>query len=246
VNVSEFLKYRTQWKVTRYADQGAFERGEASPVIGGDGALLPAESVIEGNLLLDEGVGEVLDLLGGTGSPTAFNNANARIGVGDGAPTALTGTLGFTNGSTAVTGSGTAFTTELVVGDHLVGPDLQIYTVQSITSNTALVLTGNYAGTTASGQTVNKILRAIKTQTDLQASTNKVYKGMDAGFPQRSGQTQTWQAQFTGAEANFPWNEVTVANGASGAAKNLNRKVAYNGVKAPGQVWTMQVSLTLS
>lgn len=245
MNVSELLKYRTEWRVTRYPDQAAFEAGQPSEVFSADGAVLPAESVVEGNILLREGIGELLDLGFGLGSPTAWNNANARIGIGDGAPTALTGTLGFTNGSTAVTGSGTAFTTELAVGDHLVGPNLQIYTVQTITSNTALVLTANYDGTTQSGVTVNKILRAIDTQTDLQATTNKVYKGMDAGFPQRTNQTVTLQSQFTGAEANFPWNEVTISNTASGSGKNLNRKVAYNGVKASGQVWTMQVSLTL-
>jgi hypothetical protein len=39
-------------------------------------------SEIEGNLLLNEGIGLLLDLLIGAGG-TVYSNANARIGVGD-------------------------------------------------------------------------------------------------------------------------------------------------------------------
>ncbi len=38
-------------------------------------------------------------------------------------PTALTGTLSFTNNSTAVTGTDTLFTTELAIGDFVKGGD---------------------------------------------------------------------------------------------------------------------------
>ena len=75
--------YRTRWLIRRYADDAAFARDDASEVVGGDGELLPAESVIEGNILLAEGIGEVWDLVCGLGSPIAFSNANAYIGVGD-------------------------------------------------------------------------------------------------------------------------------------------------------------------
>lgn len=40
-------------------------------------------------------------------------------------------------------------------------------------------------------------------QTALQAASNKLYKAMSASYPQRSAQTTTWRAVFTGAEANF-------------------------------------------
>lgn len=43
------------------------------------------EEEIPGNLLLNEGISEMLDLMAGEGSPTAFNTANARVGVGDSA-----------------------------------------------------------------------------------------------------------------------------------------------------------------
>lgn len=41
------------------------------------------EDEVKGNLLLNEGIAELLDLMAGEGSPTAFNTANARVGVGD-------------------------------------------------------------------------------------------------------------------------------------------------------------------
>ena len=81
--IEDKLHYKTEWIIRRYANDEAFKSGTPTPVIGGDGAELPAVSVIEGNLLLDEGIGELWDLACGLGSPTAFNNANARLGVGD-------------------------------------------------------------------------------------------------------------------------------------------------------------------
>lgn len=75
--------YKTRWQIRRFADDAAFARDEATEVVGGDGELLPAESIIDGNILLAEGIGEVWDLVCGLGSPIAFSNANAYIGVGD-------------------------------------------------------------------------------------------------------------------------------------------------------------------
>lgn len=83
-------------------------------------------------------------------------------------------------------------------------------------------------------------------QTGLQAASNKLYKAMEAGYPQVSGQTITWRAVFAGAEANFAWNEFSVANGNSDAAMNLNRKVSAQGTKTAGQTWTLDLAITLS
>jgi phage tail sheath protein FI len=61
----------------------------------------------------------------------------------------LTGNVTFTNGSTAITGNGTQFTTEVQVGDTLVlGPDKRTRRVASITSATALTLASTYTGNT--------------------------------------------------------------------------------------------------
>lgn len=83
-------------------------------------------------------------------------------------------------------------------------------------------------------------------QTGLQASTNKLYKAMEAGYPQIAGQTVTFRAVFAGGEANFSWNEFTVASGNSDAADNLNRKVSAQGTKASGQTWTLDLEITFS
>ena len=130
------------------------------------------EDEVKGNLLLNEGISELLDLMAGEGSPTAFNTANARIGVGD--------------------------------------------------SSTA----------------------ASASQTDLQAATNKTYKGMNGVYPTRTAQTMDWQADFTSGEANYAWNEWVIDNGAT-AAKTLNRKVESLGTKTTG-TWTLTGSVTIS
>jgi len=164
-----------KWIVRRYADQQAFEAGTPTPVVDAEtGELLPAISEVAGNMLLNEGIGELLDLACGLGTPTAFSNANAYIGVGD-----------------------------------------------SVTAEAA-------------------------TQTDLQAASNKTYKAMAATYPQRSAQTVTWRAVFGSADANYAWQEFSVANASSGTGTNLNRKVSNQGTKASGQTWTLDLAITLS
>lgn len=236
------------WTIRRFPNERAFRAWRPMPVRDAvSGLWLPPISIFRGNLLLNEGIAALWDLAITTGA-TKFDNTNANIGVGDGGPTALTGTLAVTNGSTAVTGSGTAFTTELAVGDFIF-LDTQatvLAKVASITNNTALVLTANYAGTTASGQAASKVLRELATQTGLQASTNKVYRTMAATYPSRAAQTVTWRGVFTGSDANYAWREFTVANGTSDSASNLNRKVDGQGAKANGQTWTLDLAVTLS
>jgi hypothetical protein len=83
-------------------------------------------------------------------------------------------------------------------------------------------------------------------QTDLQAATNKLRKGMDATFPSRSGQTMTFQSTFTTAEANFLWNEVAVFNAASGAASMLCRTLIgapFTKTSAQSMTWTYTITL---
>lgn len=159
----DHVQYKTRWVIRRYADDAAFCRGEAH-----------SESTIDGNLLLNEGIGTALDLIGGIGSPLAFNNANAHLGVGD---------------------------------------------------STAAV---------------------VATQTALQATVNRLYRPMSATFPQRVAQSITWRAVFGGTEANYAWQEFSVANGNSDAAMNLNRMVSAQGTKASGQTWTLDLTITLS
>jgi len=84
---------------------------------------------------------------------------------------------------------------------------------------------------------------AAPTQTDLQAATNKTYKGMETGYPTSTSQKATFKASFGASEANYTWNEWVVKQATS--AKCLNRKVDALGTKSSG-TWTLEVSITLS
>jgi hypothetical protein len=84
---------------------------------------------------------------------------------------------------------------------------------------------------------------ADATQTDLQASSNKTYKGMESSYPISTGQKATFKASFGDSEANYTWNEWVVKQQTS--AKCLNRKVENLGTKSSG-TWTLEVDITLS
>lgn len=71
MNVADHIKYKTRWHIKRYANDEAYARREHY-----------SESVVEGNLLLNAGITVALNLIGGIAA-TAFDNSNARIGVGD-------------------------------------------------------------------------------------------------------------------------------------------------------------------
>lgn len=155
-------KLKSRWTLRKYADNEAFKKDKPFEV-----------SEIDGNLLLNEGIAVLQALLTG-GAGTAYDNTNARIGVGD--------------------------------------------------SNTA----------------------ADATQTGLQAVSNKAWVGMEATYPQISGQTTTWRAVFDGSTANFSWQEFTIVNAADDTGDNLNRKVSDQGTKASGQTWTLDLEITFS
>jgi hypothetical protein len=141
---------------------------------GHDRAYLESDAVIGENLLLNEGINAMLTLLAGGGG-TAFNNANAYIGVGD--------------------------------------------------SSTA----------------------ASASQTALQAASNKLYKAMDGGYPTYGTSQQiVFRSTFASGDANFAWNEFTVANGSSDAGTNLNRLVSSQGTKTSGQTWQVTLTITIT
>jgi hypothetical protein len=84
---------------------------------------------------------------------------------------------------------------------------------------------------------------AAPTQTDLQAATNKTYKGMESGYPTSTTQKATFKSSFGSSDANYAWNEWVVKHSTS--TKCLNRKVESLGTKSSG-TWTLEVSITLS
>jgi len=73
LSITEHAKWQPKWIIEKYdKDMKLYETEE-----------------IDGNLLLNEGITELLNLLIG-GTATAFNNANAYIGIGDGTTAAVT------------------------------------------------------------------------------------------------------------------------------------------------------------
>ena len=76
------INYRTEWTLTRYASESDYQNNNPYQ-----------QSRIDGNLLLNEGITALLNLLTGA-AETAFNNANAYIGVGDSATAATAAQTG--------------------------------------------------------------------------------------------------------------------------------------------------------
>ena len=88
MQLAEHIGYQPKWIITKFANDDAVSKNTPFDV-----------SEIDGNLLLNEGITRLMNLLIGGGG-TAFNNANARIGVGDDATVedaAQTGLLAVTN-----------------------------------------------------------------------------------------------------------------------------------------------------
>src|SRR3569832_455275 len=72
MNLADDIKYMPKWRIEKYADDAAFAAGQSYEV-----------SEFEGNLLLNEGIAELLDIINGAGSTSLITTANARLGVGD-------------------------------------------------------------------------------------------------------------------------------------------------------------------
>jgi hypothetical protein len=84
---------------------------------------------------------------------------------------------------------------------------------------------------------------ADPSQTDLQAASNKTYKGMESGYPTSATQKATFKSSFGASDANYAWNEWVVKQSTSAVC--LNRKVESLGTKSGG-TWTLEVDITLS
>lgn len=162
MNIQETFKENAIWKITKYADKEAKLQGNSYE-----------EKVIDGNILVNEGINELLTILGSSASGTKYDNTNAYLIVG--------------------TGVGAA------------------------------------------------------TATDTEATfTAGVVQGMEAGYPTYgTSQAITWKASYDGDTANQAWQEFGVLNAATGGDL-LNRKVSDQGTKTTGQVWDLELQITLS
>jgi hypothetical protein len=82
-------------------------------------------------------------------------------------------------------------------------------------------------------------------QTDLQASSNKLRKAMEATYPTLATNVITFRSLFATGDANFAWAEWGVFN-ASSSGVMLSRKVEALGTKTSAQSWQFTVDLTVS
>jgi hypothetical protein len=94
---------------------------------------------------------------------------------------------------------------------------------------------------------------AAATQTNLQAATNLLRKGMDSTYPQHTDATTSgaasivFRSTFASSEGNYAWQEWGVFNSPTAATgRMLNRRVESLGTKASGSSWTLTVTLTLA
>ena len=72
VGVKDRICWHPRWEIEKYDTDESLKMGIPDEVL-----------VINGNLLLNEGITELLKLLAGNGTATAFSAANAQIGVGN-------------------------------------------------------------------------------------------------------------------------------------------------------------------
>lgn len=106
------------------------------------------------------------------------------------------GTLTLTNNSATVTGSGTAFTTELAAGDFIVvivGGVPYTLPVKTVNSNTSLTLVSNYTGPTQSGAAWFAVPRVALNMVTaaLVAQSAEALRGLNYD-------KQNWQSIFSG------------------------------------------------
>ena len=146
------------------------------------------------------------------------------------------GTLTLTNNSAAVTGSGTAFTTELAAGDFIVvtvGGIPYTLAIKTVNSNTSLTLVSSYTGPTQAGASwyaVPRVAMNLVTAA-LVAQSAEALRGLNYD-------KQNWQSIFSGTgnvTVTLPdgssftgpaWNTLTTA--LNGKADKVSGAVPVN------------------
>jgi hypothetical protein len=89
MEVKERVGFKTEWRINKFKDPSnliaeALSKGisfEEAVALAGENFL--GSEVFEGNLGLNEGLAELIDIICGLGTPTLFDNSNANLGVGD-------------------------------------------------------------------------------------------------------------------------------------------------------------------
>lgn len=82
-------------------------------------------------------------------------------------------------------------------------------------------------------------------QTDLQASSNRLRRAMEAGYPTRSSGAITLRSLFGTGDANWAWQEWAVFNASSGGTM-VSRRVESLGTKTSAQSWQLTCTITFA
>ena len=77
---------------------------------------------------------------------------------------------------------------------------------------------------------------------------SQTWVGMDGGFPTESAGVVVWRGTFGTSQGNHAWNEIGVANSATGGAGGdlLFRRVTSLGTKGAGETWVLEITATFS
>ncbi|WP_102601594.1 tail fiber domain-containing protein [Citrobacter freundii complex sp. CFNIH2] len=151
------------------------------------------------------------------------------------------GTLTLTNNSATVTGSGTAFSTELAAGDFIVvtvGGVPYTLPVKTVNSNTSLTLVSNYTGPTQSGAAWSAVPRVTLNMVTaaLVAQSTEALRGLNYD-------KQNWQQFFT-AEGDVTMTLPDNSQTTGPSAKKLINSVADKASKGANSDITSLSGLT--
>ncbi|EOG5422629.1 tail fiber domain-containing protein [Cronobacter sakazakii] len=105
------------------------------------------------------------------------------------------GTISIANGATAITGTGTPFTTELAAGDYIVftaGQVVYTLAIKSVDSDTALTLTKPYTGPDADGLAWSAVPRGTMSQITMEV-VNQVTEALRG----LNHDKENWQQLFS-------------------------------------------------
>ena len=166
MSVQEHGYMHRRWTIRRYNSAEEAQRGDVpETIMDANGRVLPGESVFEGNVLLNEGINNVLGpVITGTASPTVWDNANARLGVGtDGTTSESASHTGLQGGTTTFVAMSSGYPTfssqvatwQAEFGGSTGNHDWKEFTVVNASDDTGDNLNRKVSdqGTKASGQT---------------------------------------------------------------------------------------------
>jgi hypothetical protein len=143
-----------------------------------------------------------------------------------------TGTVSVTAGSNAVLGAATSFIANARVGDGFRGPDGKWYEVTNIASDTALSISPNYQGVTASGGTYSlaPLQGYLKDSADQLRAATKVI-----GATATDMTAQVALAQAAAASASASKDSVTTLEASATQSKNAAASSATTASSAKDQ-----------